>query len=143
MIPQKFIIVFIVLLMIVLVISCVQEKSAPPAKKVSKRIGMVIGIKPEVIQEYKKLHADSNPGVRDLLTTANMENFSIFIHQFDDGNYYLFGYYEYTGTDFDKDMAEIAVKDRNIAWLKVCDPMQIPFEGQNSWSVMEQVYYNK
>ncbi len=112
-------------------------------RKVAKRIGMVIGIKPEVIDEYKKLHADSNAGVRDLLTIANMVNFSIFIHQFDDGNYYLLGYYEYTGDDFEKDMAEIAAKDRNIAWLKVCDPMQIPFKGKNSWSEMEQVYYNK
>jgi len=112
-------------------------------KKVTKRVGMVIGIKPEVIDEYKKLHADGNAGVRDLLAIAHMENFSIFIHQFDDGNYYLFGYYEYTGDNFEKDMAELAVKDRNIAWLKVCDPMQVPFEGKNSWSEMEQVYYNK
>jgi len=127
------------------IVSCQNTDPAPTAKekKVSKRIGMVIGIKPEVIDEYKKLHADSNPGVRDLLTEANMENFSIFLHQFDDGNYYLFGYYEYTGDNYDKDMAELAKKERNIEWLKVCDPMQIPFEGQNSWSVMEQVYYNK
>lgn len=111
--------------------------------EVTKRVGMVIGIKPEVIEEYKKLHADSNPGVRDLLEVANFANFSIFIHQFDDGNYYLFGYYEYTGTDFEKDMAELGKKDRNIEWLKVCDPMQVPFEGQSSWSEMEQVYYLK
>ena len=110
------------------------ESTVVAEKNVTKRVGMVIGIKPEVINEYKKLHADGNAGVRDLLTIANMENFSIFMHQFDDGNYYLFGYYEYTGTDFEKDMAEIAGKDRNIAWLKVCDPMQIPFEGKISWS---------
>jgi L-rhamnose mutarotase len=110
-------------------------------KKVTKRVGMVIGIKPEVIEEYKKLHADDNPGVRDLLKKANFANFSIFIHQFDDGKYYLFGYYEYTGTDFEKDMEELAKEERNIEWLKVCDPMQIPFEGEDSWSEMEQVYY--
>lgn len=136
---------FISVLFIVLFISCQQAETPQTADEriVSKRVGMVIGIKPEVIDEYKRLHADSNPGVRDLLSIAHLENFSIFIHQFDDGKYYLFGYYEYTGSDFDKDMAELAKKDRNIEWLKVCDPMQIPFEGQNSWSVMEQVYYNK
>jgi L-rhamnose mutarotase len=120
-----------------------EEVKTTAERKVTKRVGMVIGMKPEHIEEYKRLHADDNPGVRDLLTIANMENFSIFMHQFDDGKYYLFGYYEYTGTDFEKDMAELAKKERNIEWLKVCDPMQIPFEGQNSWSVMEQVYYNK
>jgi L-rhamnose mutarotase len=142
--------IFMSILIIVLLVaflSCSKEQeegsTMPVEKKVTKRIGMVIGIKPEVIEEYKKLHADKNAGVRDLLTIANMENFSIFIHQFDDGKYYLFGYYEYTGDNFEKDMADLAVKDRNIAWLKVCDPMQIPFEGKNSWSEMEQVYYNK
>jgi L-rhamnose mutarotase len=121
-----------------------ESASAPSdTRKVSKRIGMVIGIKPEAIKQYKALHADSNPGVRDLLSEAHMENFSIFIHQFDDGKYYLFGYYEYTGDDYQADMAALAKKERNIEWLKVCDPMQIPFKGQDSWSVMEQVYYNK
>ena len=73
-----------------------------------KRIGMVIKIKPEYIDEYKTLHADSNPGVRDLLVKANMRNFSIFLHKLDDGNYYEFGYYEYTGVDLEGDMANLA-----------------------------------
>jgi L-rhamnose mutarotase len=144
--PSIFMSILIIVLLVAF-LSCSKEReeesTMPAEKKVTKRIGMVIGIKPEVIEEYKNLHADENAGVRDLLTIANMENFSIFIHQFDDGKYYLFGYYEYTGDNFEKDMADLAVKDRNIAWLKVCDPMQIPFEGKNSWSEMEQVYYNK
>lgn len=129
-------------LVVLLSMSIVFFLSGCMGKKV-KRVGMVIGIKPERIAEYKRIHADSNPGVRDLLTKANMENFSIFMHQFDNGKYYLFGYYEYTGDDFDKDMAELAAKDRNITWLKMCDPMQIPFRGRSSWSEMEQVYYNE
>jgi L-rhamnose mutarotase len=108
-----------------------------------KRVGMVIKIKPEFIEEYKALHADSNPGVRDLLAGANMQNFSIFLHQLDDGNWYEFGYYEYTGDDFEADMAKLAKQPRNIEWLKVCDPMQIPLEGYDGWAEMEQVYYNQ
>ena len=108
-----------------------------------KRVGMVIKIKPEYIDEYKALHADSNPGVRDLLVKANMRNFSIFLQKLDDGNYYEFGYYEYTGDDFEKDMAELAKEERNIEWLKVCDPAQIPLEGYDGWAEMEQIYYNK
>ena len=111
--------------------------------KVTKRVGMVIKLKPEFIEEYKAIHAASNPGVRDLLTEANMHNFSIFLIQLEDGNYYEFGYYEYTGDDFDADMAELARKDRNIEWLKVCDPMQIPLEGYDGWAEMELVYYNE
>ena len=39
-------------------------------QKEIKRVGMVIKIKPEFIDEYKALHADSNAGVRDLLTIS-------------------------------------------------------------------------
>ena len=113
------------------------------SQKEVKRVGMVIKIKPEFIEEYKALHADSNAGVRDLLTEANMHNFSIFLHQLDDGNWYEFGYYEYTGEDFEADMAKLDKHPRNIEWLEICDPMQIPLEGYEGWAEMEQVYYNK
>jgi L-rhamnose mutarotase len=103
---------------------------------------MVIKLKPECIEEYKALHADSNPGVRDLLVKANMRNFSIFLHRFDDGNYYEFGYCEYHDDDFEADMAKLAKEDRNIEWLKVCDPIQVPLDGYDGWAEMEQVYYN-
>lgn len=118
----------------------IQEKE--PENEV-RRVGMIIKIKPEYIEEYKALHADTNAGVRDLLTEANMHNFSIFLQQLDDGNWYEFGYYEYTGMDFEADMAKLARHPRNIEWLKVCNPMQMPLEGFNGWSEMEKIYYNK
>ena len=71
------------------------SEADPDSKKVKKRVGMVIGIKPEVIDEYKRLHDDNNPGVRDLLNIANFANFSIFIHQFDE---YQFDIYCQIGT---------------------------------------------
>jgi L-rhamnose mutarotase len=122
--------------------SCNTGGEAESVRKEVKRVGMVIKIKPEYIEEYKAVHADSNPGVRDLLIEANMRNFSIFLHQLDDGNWYEFGYYEYTGDDFEADMAKLDEHPRNIEWLKVCDPMQIPLEGYDSWAEMELVYYN-
>ena len=122
--------------------SCNTGEEVASNKKEVKRIGMVIKIKPECIEEYKAVHADSNAGVRDLLIKANMRNFSIFLHQLDDGNWYEFGYYEYTGDDFEADMAKLAKHPRNIEWLKVCDSMQIPLEGYDNWAEMEQVYYN-
>jgi L-rhamnose mutarotase len=106
-----------------------------------KRVGMVVGIKPDKIAEYKRLHADNSPSVRDLLNRYHMHNFSIFLHEID-GRWYEFGYYEYTGDDFDGDMAKLAAEPRNQAWLKVCDPMQIPLKGQKTWATMERVFYN-
>ncbi len=58
------------------------------------RVGMVVKVKKEKVEEYKKLHANNNAGVRHLLTKYNMRNFSIFMVQLADGEWYEFGYYE-------------------------------------------------
>jgi L-rhamnose mutarotase len=134
--------IFIMALMFATMNSCTKVREEEDTKKDVKRVGMVIKIKPEFIEEYKTVHADSNPGVRDLLIEANMRNFSIFLLQLDDGNWYEFGYYEYTGDDFEADMAKLDKHPRNIEWLKVCDPMQIPLEDYDGWAEMEQVYFN-
>jgi L-rhamnose mutarotase len=130
-------------LFFILSLSCKSDDTKMTVEKDVLRVGMVIKIKPEYIDEYRALHSDMNSGVRDLLTEANMHNFSIFLYQLDDGNWYEFGYYEYTGDDFESDMAKLDKHPRNIEWLKLCDPMQIPLDGYQGWAEMEQIYYNK
>ncbi|MFC1739727.1 L-rhamnose mutarotase [Planctomycetota bacterium] len=111
------------------------------AKPEVKRVGMVIGLRPDTLQEYKVLHADSTPGVRDLLNKYNIHNFCIFVQQIE-GRWYEFGYYEYTGNDFVADKAALAKEPRNIKWNENCSKMQIPLEGYNSWAKMEMVFHN-
>ena len=134
---------YVTALCFILSLSCKSDDTKMTGKKDVKRVGMVIKIKPEYIDEYKDLHSEMNSGVRDLLTEANMHNFSIFLHQLDDGNWYEFGYYEYTGDDFESDMAKLAKHPRNIEWLKLCDPMQLPLDGYQGWAEMEQIYYKQ
>lgn len=105
------------------------------------RYGMVIKIKPEKVEEYKRLHADTSPGVRDLLNKYHIHNFSIFLIKIKD-EYYEFGYYEYVGDDYEGDMARLAAEPRNKQWLAMCDPMQIPLDGYESWAHMEEIYHN-
>ena len=107
-----------------------------------KRFGMVIGIREEMIGEYRGLHADSHPGVRDLLSKAHMRNFSIFMERLPDGRRYLFGYYEYDGDDYEADMAALGREPRNAEWLAMTAPMQIPLPGSKGWKIMERVYFN-
>ncbi len=109
----------------------------------AKRVGMVIGLNPDKIAAYKALHSASNSGVRDLLNKYHMRNFSIYLHPLDDGTYYLFGYYEYDGSDYSGDMAKLAAEQRNIEWLAVTDPMQNPLRGSKGWTSMEEVYHNE
>jgi L-rhamnose mutarotase len=107
-----------------------------------QRIGMVIGIKPSEVSRYRALHADSNPGVRELLVKYHIHNFSIFIHKLDDGREYLFGYYEYCGADYAADMAALGKEPENLAWLQQTDPCQMPLAGETAWATMEMIYHN-
>jgi L-rhamnose mutarotase len=108
-----------------------------------RRVGMVIGIKADQIGAYESLHSASNPGVRDLLNKYHMHNFSIYMRHLDDGKYYLFGYYEYTGTDYDGDMNKLNADPRNQNWLSTTGPMQVPLSGEQSWAIMKEVYHNQ
>jgi L-rhamnose mutarotase len=108
-----------------------------------KRVGMVVKIRKGKLEEYKKLHADSNPGVRDLLTKYGMHNFSIFLVQMADSAWYEFGYYEYWGNDLDGDMARLAAEPRNKKWLELCDPLQESvLPDQQGWKQMDRLFYN-
>jgi L-rhamnose mutarotase len=119
-----------------------EPKNATPQTPSSvKRVGMVIELRPEHLAEYRRLHADGHPGVRDLLSKYHLRNFSIFLHQVA-GRWLEFGYYEYHGEDFEADMAALAAEPRNQDWLVRCDPMQAPLENETGWAMMEQVYFN-
>jgi len=107
-----------------------------------KRVGMVIGVRDDRVEEYRAVHADTHPGVRDLLSAAHMRNFSIFLDRLPDGKLYLFGYYEYDGDDYEADMARLDSEPRNKEWLAMTAPMQIPFPGQKGWKIMDEVYHN-
>ena len=129
-------------LMLALLASLAIGFAVAAARPPIRRVGMVIGIHPDKIAAYKALHAASNPGVRDLLSKYHMKNFSIYLRRLDDGNDYLFGYYDYDGSDYDGDMARLAAEKRNIAWLALTDPLQKPLRGEKSWAQMEELYHN-
>ena len=59
-----------------------------------KRMGMVIGIKPERIAEYKTTHAAVWPEVLAKISDCNMRNYTIFLREPEN---LLFGYFEYHG----------------------------------------------
>ncbi|HSV99285.1 MAG TPA: L-rhamnose mutarotase [Sedimentisphaerales bacterium] len=79
----------------------------PLGKRSEPRHGVVIGISPQNIAEYKRLHAETWPGVLKAVDRAHMDNYSIYLGEVAPGRNYLFGYYEYTGRDFDADIARM------------------------------------
>jgi len=103
---------------------------------------MVVELRPECEAEYRRLHADGNAGVRDLLVKYHLRRFTIFLQRIE-GKLYEFGTYTYLGSDFDRDMALLDAEPRNKEWLVVCDPMQGSITpGGKGWTIMETVYAN-
>ena len=105
------------------------------------RYGMVIGVKPEKIEEYKRLHADTWPGVLAMIKECNIRNYSIYLKEVSTGKHYLFSYFEYTGSDFDADMAKMSADPLTQKWWGVTAPCQIPLPGEKSWANMEDVFH--
>jgi len=106
-----------------------------------KRIGMTINIYPEKIDEYKKLHASVWPEVLKNLKDLNCRNYSIFLHKNT-----LFGYMEYYGDNYERDMRLMSENKKVQEWWKLCSPCQIPDPNRKKgewWSFMEEVFYNK
>jgi len=86
-----------------------------------KRYGMVIKVRVEKLEEYKKLHANVCPDVLDMIKKCNIHNYSIF-HK----DVYLFSYFEYQGENFEADMQKMAADPMTQKWWDICKPCQEP-----------------
>jgi len=107
-----------------------------------QRMGMVIGLKPEKIAEYKELHANAWPGILEMISACNITNYSIFLKEPEN---LLFGYWEYTGDDFEADAAKMAADPLTQKWWDVCMPCQAPLETRKEgewWAMMEEVFHH-
>ena len=106
-----------------------------------ERMGMVIGLNAEKIEEYKQLHANVWPGVLSKISACNIRNYTIFLREPEN---LLFGYWEYHGTDFEADAALMAADPETQRWWEVCMPCQKPLETRKHgewWAMMEDVFH--
>ncbi|MDP9588656.1 UNVERIFIED_ORG: L-rhamnose mutarotase [Shinella zoogloeoides] len=107
-----------------------------------QRIGMVIGVKPERIEEYKRLHAAVWPEVLARISACNISNYSIFLKEPEN---LLVSFFEYHGTDYAGDMAKMAADPKTQEWWAVCMPCQAPLETRKEgewWAGMEEVFFH-
>ncbi len=104
-----------------------------------RRMGHVVGVRPEWIAEYERIHVEVWPEVLAALTSANLTNYSIFRH----GDL-LFSYWEYLGTDFDADMAKVSKDPVSQKWGALTSQMQRPVEGAapgQIWLSIPEVFH--
>ncbi len=106
-----------------------------------QRMGSVLGIKPEALAEYKRIHADVWPEVLATIAACNIRNYTIFLKEPEN---LLFAYFEYHGTDFAADSAKMAEDKTTQDWWAICGPMQAPLESRKEgewWADMEEVFH--
>ncbi len=107
-----------------------------------ERMAMVIGIKPDQIPDYKRLHADTWPEILAQISACNIRNYSIYLREPEN---LLFGYWEYHGTDFAADAAKMAADPKTQEWWDICMPMQSPLDTRKEgewWAMMEEVFHH-
>ena len=106
-----------------------------------QRMGFIIGLHPEKVAEYKRLHADVWPDVLEMIKACNISNYSIYLREPEN---IMFGYYEYHGTDHDADMAKMAADPTTQKWWDVCMPCQNPLDTRKEgewWAEMQEVFH--
>ena len=103
------------------------------------RVASVIGLPPENVEEYERLHADVWPDVLARLTASNVHNYSIYRY----GDL-LFSYLEYTGDDYEADMAAVAADPATQRWWEICNPLQRPLDDRAEgewWKELPEVFH--
>jgi L-rhamnose mutarotase len=106
-----------------------------------QRMGLILGIKPEHIEEYKRLHAAVWPEVLAKIADCNIRNYSIFLRQPEN---LMFAYFEYHGTDFAADSAKMAADPKTQEWWAVNMPLQAPLDTRSEgewWAGMDEVFH--
>ena len=104
-----------------------------------ERYGTMIKVAPGKLEEYIALHKAVWPGVLRMIKECNLQNYSIY---YKDG--YLFSYYEYTGDDYQADMAKMAADPETRRWWAVTEPCQEPLPTRRPcewWAGMEEVFH--
>jgi L-rhamnose mutarotase len=99
-----------------------------------QRMGLIIGISPEALPQYKRLHAEVWDGVLARLRAPNVTNYSIFLREPEN---LPFSYRDYVGSDF-------AADPETRRWWAICGPMQRPLESRTEgewWASMEEVFH--
>lgn len=136
----------VVLVSIFVAVGLVAQGSSAAKKPRVQRFGMVIGMKPSKIAEYKKLHTNAWPAVLKQIKKSNIRNYSIYLKEIEPGKWYLFSYFEYVGSDFNADMKAMAKDPTTQKWWKATDPCQKPIptaKKGEKWSMMEEVFYTQ
>ena len=100
----------------------------------------IVGVAPDRREEYLELHRAVWPGVEQALRDAHITNYSIFAV----GDI-LVGYWEYTGDDYEADMARLDADPLSKDWLTHTDPCQVRIVEERVpgalWQPLDEIWH--
>jgi L-rhamnose mutarotase len=106
-------------------------------KNKMQRFAQFSKLKPEKIEEYVKLHADTWPGVLAMIEKCHIANYSIYLL----GDM-LFTYFEYVGDDYERDMQIMDADPITREWWKFTKPCFTGHEQEHYYDAMQEVFHH-
>jgi L-rhamnose mutarotase len=150
-------------------IHCSLVSMSPTTESGPRRVGAVIYLKKEHLDEYKRIHAAVWPDVLAQIKDSNIADCEFFctslghceamsevsadlldsIFLLEEPRPMLFASYKYVGDDWDADMKRMAANPKVKEWWTVTDSMQesqVPgatgsADGPGWWTMLEEVFY--
>ncbi len=101
--------------------------------------GQIGRLKADKIREYKELHQNPWPEVLQTIRECNIQNYSIF-----QKDQLVFGYFEYTGGDYEADMEKMARDPVTQEWWKHTKPCFVRYsysDAEEYYSDMERIFH--
>ena len=99
-----------------------------------RRVGFLLKVKPDKIEEYRQHHERVWPEMLDALRRTGWHNYSLFMR----GDGLLFGYFE-TPTSFDAARAGMAREQINAKWQELMAPYFEGVGGAHADQMMEEL----
>jgi len=106
-----------------------------------KRYGMVIGIRADRIEEYRRLHREVWPAVQAQIRRSGIRNYTIYLRE-PEG--LLFSHFEHHGQDFEADMKAMAADPETQRWWTLCSPCQQPLTTRRPgehWAALDEIFH--
>jgi L-rhamnose mutarotase len=102
----------------------------------TRRFGQIAALKPDMIEEYDKLHAAVWDTVLQTIKECNLRNYSIYRK-----DELLFAYFEYTGTDYEADMAKMAADPHTQEWWTRTHPCFVQKNKGEFYNDMKELFH--
>ena len=92
-------------------------------------------LKPEKVEEYRRLHANAWPGVLETIAACNLRNYRIALL-----DTLVVSTFEYVGDDYDVDMRRMEADPVTQEWWKHTKPCFLRYDEDIFYEDMEEIF---